>query len=231
MRTEELLRQFPRLFHMAEAGTWDSIRQHGLLSTTALLDHFEIHDDQRHKLESCHRPECVTITHTRFGRAVIRDQKPMSDAGLRKCLQGMSPKAWYETLNRRVFFWVTRERLFTLLSARAYRNRMHCVLTIDTARLLARHISRVTLAPINSGCTVPNPQPRGPQTFLPVNAYPFDQWIIKGRARSQAVVELAVDYSVPDIADLVIRVDHMKGEELLERIWPAETRIAHESGS
>src|SRR5262249_22237643 len=155
------------------------------------------------------------INHPRRGSAVIRDQKPMSDAALGKCLQGMIPREWYETLNRRVFFWLTRGRLLGLLSARAYRNRRHCVLTLDTARMLERHLPRITLSPINSGCTKPSPQPRGPQTFLPVKSYNFEEWV-KKRQRSQAVVELAVDYAVRDIADMVVRVEHMQGDRLLE---------------
>ncbi len=42
MRTEDLITQFPQHYHMAEAGTWEGIRRYGLLSTTALLDAFEI---------------------------------------------------------------------------------------------------------------------------------------------------------------------------------------------
>jgi hypothetical protein len=51
----------------------------------------------------------------------------------------MTPREWYESLNRRVFFWVDRRRLIKLLGARAYRNRPHLVLELDTAELLRRH--------------------------------------------------------------------------------------------
>jgi hypothetical protein len=221
MRPEDLVVSFPLLFHMAEAGTWPSIQRRGLLSTTALLDTFGINGKDRFKIESCQRSECVRISHASLGVAVVRDQKPMSDAALRKCLQNMEPREWYETLNRKVFFWMTRERLLTLLSARAYRKREHCVLTLDTARMVERHLSRITLSPINSGCTVPNPQPRGRETFLPVESYPFDEWLSKRRMSSRAVVELAVDYSVPDVEGLVVRVDRMKGGEVLDSLWPA----------
>jgi hypothetical protein len=219
MRTEDLISQFPRLYHMAEHGTWNGIRERGLLSTTALLDSFEVDGEERYQIESRHRRESVTISHPQLGSAVIRDQKPMSDAALIKCLQGMTPREWYETLNRKVFFWLSWGRLLGLLSARAYRNRRHCVLTIDTAQMLERHLPQITLSPINSGCTVPNPQRRGPSTFLPIATYPFDEWT-KKRSRSQAVVELAVEYAVPDIAEIVIRVDHMQGDQLLESVWP-----------
>jgi hypothetical protein len=204
---------------MAEADTWKSIQKCGLLSTTALLDMFEVNGQERYRIESCHRPECVTISHTKFGTAVIRDQKPMSDAALRKCLQRMTPREWYEILNRRVFFWVARQRLVRLLGARAYRDHRHCVLTLDTSKLLAGHLPRVTLSPINSGCTVPNPQPRGPSTFLSIEDYPFDEWVAKRRNTEKAVVELAVDYAVTDIADFTIQVEHMKGDQSLEAIW------------
>ncbi|MBL8798031.1 MAG: hypothetical protein JNM56_29305 [Planctomycetia bacterium] len=203
---------------MAEAGTWDSIRAHGLLSTTALLDAFAYTGAERYRIESCHRPECVTISHPVLGTAVIRDQKPMSDRALKKCLQAMTPRQWYETLNRKVFFWLSRERLLKLLSARAYRGRTHCVLTVDTSLLVGRHQERICLSPINSGCTVPNPQPRGVQTFLPIASYPFEAWSQK-RRRGDAVVELAVDYAVKDMADLVLRAEHMQGGQSLQILW------------
>jgi hypothetical protein len=62
------------------------------------------------------------IHHPRYGTAVIRDQKPMSDGGLVRALQdGLKPRDWYRILNKKVFFWLTRERLETLVNAREYR--------------------------------------------------------------------------------------------------------------
>jgi len=68
---------------MAEAGSWPSIRRHGLLSTSALLDLFEVTGVERVRLESQRRPETVKIEHPEHGEALIRDQKP-----LRKVLYG-----------------------------------------------------------------------------------------------------------------------------------------------
>src|SRR5882762_11831030 len=84
----ELSGRFPRLYHMAQLGSWTSIQKHGLLSTTALLDLFESRGDERFRIESCHRPESIPIVHPIHGRAVIRDQKPMSDRSVRKALVG-----------------------------------------------------------------------------------------------------------------------------------------------
>jgi len=50
MDPELLIKTFPRLYHMADRDAWPSIQRHGLLSTTALLDLFEIHGAQRKAL-------------------------------------------------------------------------------------------------------------------------------------------------------------------------------------
>jgi len=204
-----LCERFPRLYHMAHADAWASISRHGLLSTTALLDLFEIQGRAREVLESHHRPESVAIEHPRHGRAVIRDQKPMSEGALRKCLDGVTPREWYECLNGKVFFWLSAERLERLLTARAYRDTAHCVLTAKTAALVGRHLGRITLSPINSGSTIFNPQPRGRETFLPPGKYPFREWEER-RGGRDAVAELAVDYGVPDIVDFVLRVEERR---------------------
>jgi hypothetical protein len=220
MQPNELVARYPRLYHMAEDGSWESIRRHGLLSTKGLLNLFEIKGAERDRLYSTHRPECVTIKHQEYGTAVIRDQKPMDDKGLVRALGGvMHPRQWYELLNDRVFFWLTERRLESLLNARAYRDRSHTVLTVETALLVHRHAHRINLSPINSGCTKPMPHPRGPSTFTPLANYPLDMWIRKRGASNDPVVELAVDYGVPDIPDLTIKVEQRKGTEILQTLW------------
>lgn len=203
---------------MAEPGTWPSIRRHGLLSTSALLNLYGITGEQRRRIESCRRPESIVIRHETYGPAVVRDQKPMSEKALRKCLRQMTPSEWYEVLNGKVFFWVTAERVNGLLSARAYRKREHTVLTVDTATLLERHSRRVSLSPINSGSTLYVPQPRGRGTFRGLSEYPFDERR-KKRGLPNAVAELAVNHQVQDIADLVIRVETRNGSRIVELIY------------
>ena len=207
---QRLAEIYPHVYHMAEDGSWDSIREHGLLSTTALLDLYEIRGKARFAIESQHRPESVTIEHPRHGRAVIRDQIPMRESSLEQCLDGVTPRQWYELLNGKVFFWATKQRLLGLLSARAYRNRSHSVLTIDTRQLVARYSKTLRLSPINSGSTIYKPQPRGYGTFKLTSAYPFDERRRK-RGLANAVAEMCVDYSVPDIRDFVVRVVRMRG--------------------
>src|SRR5258707_5561077 len=118
LKVDERWGRFPRLYHMAQLGSWPSIVKYGLLSTTALLDLFESRGDERFRIESCHRPESIPILHPKHGCAVIRDQKPMSDRSVRKALVGtLEPTDWYRELNSRVFFWLTEERLNTLLNS------------------------------------------------------------------------------------------------------------------
>ena len=207
MDVELLASRYPRLWHMAEDGSWSGIRRHGLLSTSALLDLYNIEGERREALESRRRPEIQAVEHPEHGRALIRDNKPLQEKALEKSLSGLTVRQWYETLNHRVFFWVELKRLRKLLGARAYRDRPHLVLEVDTAKLLERHAERVTLSPINSGATFPmNPAPRGLKTFKRIADHNSDK----------PVVELAVDYAVPDIQELTLSVSRWHGTEKLE---------------
>jgi hypothetical protein len=215
---EQVVELYPQIYHMAEHGSWTGIEKNGLLSTTALLDLFEYRGKERFAIESEHRAKSVPLEHPLHGRAVIRDQIPMREEPLRKCLIDMVPREWYELLNRNVFFWPTRERLMQLLSARAYRDRTHDVLTIDTGKLIARYQGALRLSPINSGSTLYKPQPRGRRTFSSMNDYPFEERR-KLRGKNNAIAEMCVDYSVPDIQDLVVCVIKMRGPDETELIF------------
>lgn len=206
---------------MAEPDSWPSIRDYGLLSTSALLDHYKVSGADRIAIECHRRPACVPIIGDGFPKAVIRDQKPMSDLALEKCLEdGLSPTEWYQMLNSRTFFWLSPVRLRRLLGARAYRNRPQTVLTIDTRSLVQAHINSVELSPINSGSTIINPAPRGNNTFQPIAKYDFEHWRRKRRP-ADAVVELIVRDGVPDIKDHVIAVHDSLGETFTEK-WRRE---------
>jgi hypothetical protein len=204
---ERLISRYPTLYHMAEDESWESIRRHGLLSTSALLDRFEV--EERFAIESARRPEIVRVEHPEHGVAFVRDNKPVQERALERSLVDMTPREWYEHLNRRVFFWVEWKRLLKLLGARAYRDRPHLVLEVDTAALLERHAERVSLSPINSGATFAlGPAPRGPNTFRRIAEHPEDR----------SIVELSVDYAVPDAADFVLSVSRWHGVERLEKV-------------
>jgi len=205
LTVETVIQRWPKLYHMAEAGSWSSVQRHGLLSTSALLDFFEVAGDHRFAIESMRRPKSVIITRPVHGTAVIRDNKPVNEMVLKRTLVGMTLEEWYRTLNGRVFFWLSERRLGKLLSAAAYRTRQHDILTVDTATLLERYGDQVELSPMNSGAVHAGANyPRGSGTFCAIGDYPWRDRLKVNP--SEPVVELTVPYAVPDIAKYVIDV-------------------------
>ncbi len=219
MTEEELVASYPRLWHMAHDGAWPALRARGLKSATALLDDYDIQGEQRERLLSFRRPKSVTITAPGLPGAVLRDQKPMNDARLMACLgDGLVPRNWYELLNTMSFFWLSRSRIWSLLRARAYRDVAQTVLTLDTASLVAAHRDRIWLSPINSGATLFRPQLRSRATFMRVEDFPFAERAAT-RAIENNVVELVVDYAVPDLAGHVVAVHRALNDEVVAEIW------------
>lgn len=212
MDVNNLIARYPRLYHMAEDGTWPSIREIGLLSASAILDRFGYEGEKRFALESMQRPEKVIVKDAAKNGIVLRDQKPMNDDRLNMALQdGLRPREWYEIINRRVFFWAKEERLFGLLEARHYRALPHHVLTIDTESLVKAHQHNIWLCHMNSGNTFPIPHQRGANTFQSISDYPS-----KGNgAPVREVVELTVGYKVEDIAKHVLEIRRMQGTKVL----------------
>lgn len=218
MDPADIVRHYPTLYHMAQQGSWESIKRHGLLSTHALIDLYEVKDPVRSAILRQRRPLSVPLCHGEYGEAIVRDQIPLREKSLRQCLTDMTLEEWLDVLNSRVFFWLDEPHLETLLGANAYRDQSHDVLHVDTDLLLQRHLKRVRLSPINSGSTLYKPQPRGSKTFLPVADYPFEE---RRRARGKsAIIELAVERGIPDITDLTIRVERRRcGGEVEAVLW------------
>lgn len=219
VQVAELVALHPLLYHMAADGSWPSIARHGLRSTSALLDLFEVGQASREELEARRRPETVMLEHAIHGQAFVRDQKPMTDASVETALvgTGLAPSDWYRFLNGRVFFWLTEERLATMLDARPYRGQVHTVLVVDTRTLVIDHLAHITLSSMNSGATRPFPHPRNFDTFQALAEYPFAA-LRRRRLARNVIVELAVEYSVPNITDYVVEVRRMRGAHVLERI-------------
>jgi Family of unknown function (DUF7002) len=198
---------YPRLYHMAHEDAWEQIQRHGLLSTSSLLNLWEVTGKQRSAVEGEVRRNEVELRHPRRGKVVIRDQKPLYERKLRKALIDCTVQQWCQLLNRRVFFWPTVERLVTHISARGNRGKNHLVLTIDSYRLAAAYEKTITLCPLNSGNTIPFAQERGKASLMRMSEYPFLERLARGPYYT--VVELAVETGVPDILDFVVSADYM----------------------
>ena len=203
MTVDELCAVYPRLYHMAEASAWPSIQAYGLMSTSALLELYEVPEPQRSIIESSQRPDFVSVSHPRLGTSWIRDQRPLSDAGLLRALTDMKPPAWYRLLNGKVFFWVNEARLTKLLGT--YHHRDNIVLVLDTAKVMARCAQDTFLCPINSGFTRRFPQPRGSNTFRTIADYPFSEWL-KKRGVKDAIAECTVNHRVPGVTEMLVEL-------------------------
>ncbi|MGH7233614.1 MAG: DUF7002 family protein [Nitrospiraceae bacterium] len=204
-----------RIYHLAEAANWPSIRRVGLLSATALLDLAGVRGDQRDRIECFQRIERMELPNG----VHVRDQKPMPVNALKKCLVGMTPSEWYELINSKVFFWLDVDRL--------NRQRGACepwpqvVLEVDTERLLTRHAKRIALSPINTGNARRRPAKRGRCTFVPYRVWVKSGWSTETEGletpvcrRRHQPVELTVADAIPDIMSVVVRV---------HRLGPGET--------
>lgn len=215
MTLENFVKTRPQLYHMAESGSWESIRRHGLLSTEALLDLFQIDGDRKETLLSRNRAQCVPIDHPTFGHAVIRDNNPLNDKRLARCLTDMTLEEWYRLLNGKVFFWATRKRLEKLLAAKAYRNRSHSVITVDAESLLRECGPNTTLCHFNSGATAPyRDVARGRGTFSSIAEWPLVP---------SSVVEVAIQYCVPAriIESCAVKVEEIQAGGQSSTLWQA----------
>ena len=207
MDPAQLAGLYPCLYHMAEDGSWPSIKERGLLSTRVIVELYQPDEQTRAVILSSVRRTKITLTSRDLGDITIRDQRPAKF--LEQSMDdGADPGEFLDALNSRVFFWVTLRRLEGLLNARHYRHLRHTVLRVDTAALLGEYADAVQLAPYNTGSMqVPAAPKRGPGTFVNLADYPYDEWVARRRRNGEPIVELTIRQAVPDIAKFVARVE------------------------
>ncbi|MBZ2195413.1 DUF7002 family protein [Occultella gossypii] len=216
MERSDFIAKYPRLFHTAADGSWPSIREHGLLSTRALLDRYRPPVHVRAEILDSVRRTSHVLTRAGFPEATVRDQRPLKFLSV--CLEpGVSEQDYLNALNARVFFHVNESDLQRLLRARMYRTHPQHVLTLDTAIFLESHPA-VELAPYNTGSIhVPNMPKRGPSIFTPLEQYPWEAW--RRKRGKDAVRELTV-CGQADVAPSVVNVARWHQGTLVETILP-----------
>lgn len=197
MDTEDFIARYPVLWHHAHADSWPSIEVNGLLSTQEIVRRWQVPPYEAERLLMHRRAEPVVLDHPEFGRAVLRDQHPLSEERLAPALtDGMTVAGWLRMLNSLVFFFPGVTGLRSLHSA--YSGEAAVVLKVRTRTLVREHGARVRLAGINTGNTRRRPTPRGAETFLTVRRYDHSR---------RKVQEVAVMEGVPDLRDHLLAVE------------------------
>jgi hypothetical protein len=211
MTPEELADRHPRLYHVTTPGSMSGMIKHGLLSTSALLDLFEIAGEERAVIAACPRTAELTIEHPTHGKAIISDNSPLMIGALGRCLDdGLQPADWLRMLNERVFFWADRRGVSRLLDARVNRDRPREVVVVDTLSLAREFADRMEITPINTGATIRRPARRGLSTFAPIQAHTYQTWQ-RLRGRRDRVIEVTVRGGVPDIRNHLIDIINTRG--------------------
>ena len=134
----------------------------------------------------------------------------MNEDVLRRTLpEDITPRLWYEFLNRKVFLWANAERLYRM--ARAYLAPAREVIVVDTRRLVDAYRDRIRLSHMNSGATRSPRHRRSYATFCRLEDY-----------FRKDVAEICVDNGVPDILSFVRCVREIEGGAGGATIYRAE---------
>lgn len=216
MEVTQLIDQYPRLFHMATAGSWPSIRDNGLWTTDQIANTSGLSPAQIREIATSHRPRSIALDHPILGPVVVRDQAALRPVFASSRIVGMSVEGWVRVLNSRVFFWLHPSRLQGLLGATRYRSLEQDVIVVDTESLVRAHLPSIQLSPINSGATIQANAPlRGASTFESIEDYPFADRR-RGRTLQNTIAELCVVGGVPDVASHVLSVQRWRGDVLID---------------
>lgn len=174
-----------KLYHLSLAASFEQVQEHGLLSTTALLDKFQVVGERRHILETRRRQAREPLTHESYRTVHLNNQYPLFEGGLKKCLIDMSIEQWCLSLNKRVFFWAREQNLQGLIKAQEKRGYGGMLLSVQRKAFLEAFEEQLELSPINSGDATRRAAPRGTKTFAGVSGYPHSK-----------VVEVTVPYAM-----------------------------------
>ena len=165
---ECFIRHRPWLCHVSLATDVASIHKHGLLSTSSLLDLFEVPETDRQLYEREPRSKAVTLVHSLHGRTVLNDQAPLHAGGLSRCLDGMTSEEWCRELNSRVYLRPVRDRSQCIWKTKLTNSLKRLTLVADTREFLAVYEEELAATSINPGYTLRDPTRRGRYTFTPL---------------------------------------------------------------
>jgi len=213
MQENDLIMDYPIVYHMAFLGAKEQILRDGLACTLDLLQRYGFSRREAETIARTHRRDSIELEAAGLSQAQVRDQRPLSPKKLEGALKGISVEEWLYRLNDRVFFWATEERLKRFSQVGTYRNTRHLVLLLRTASLVAEYGPSVRLAAMNTGTTSPIAHPRGASTFLSIPDFPYAER--RNRPLGQRLVEVTVLGGVPNLRDHLLETRVIQNGEYL----------------
>jgi hypothetical protein len=110
MDADQLISEFPHVYHAAVAGSRPSLREQGLRTTYDLVTSSHLPDISRLNQLAKRRAHSFTLEHPQLGRVTLRDHKPLQGHNL-KLPRAFTHEHWLAILNKRVCFWCNAARL------------------------------------------------------------------------------------------------------------------------
>lgn len=95
---DDLVANYPKLYHMATAGSWPLIQRHGLLTTTHLVQTSGLPGDEQDALLQQRRLHSTQLNHPTIGPVSIRDQAPLREPFFSAVLTDMTQQQWLDVL-------------------------------------------------------------------------------------------------------------------------------------
>lgn len=168
MDLDKFIVQKPYLYHLTYKENLESIFKTGTLYSAEYL--FKLSGDSKaQRYITTKRVEKIKINVEGF-EIIIRDQHPISEVALEKCLtDGWTCSDYFKCLNKRIFMWSDQNRLQRHYDR--YKKEKPSILKLETRNIIGLN-SHVKFSRINSGATRPNSYlggiapMRGKDTFL-----------------------------------------------------------------
>ena len=104
------LARYPQLYHVSLCSDSETVLRLGLLSAASVLDSVGASASLRKTLQQSQRKSVIHVSHPVHGALFLNDQLPLPASALVRCLIGITPAQWYEELNQRIFFWLSRSQ-------------------------------------------------------------------------------------------------------------------------
>jgi hypothetical protein len=188
-----------------DARNWESVKVEGL-KPAAVLVRAGLQASVADAFLRGWRSETATLP----SGVVLRDQRPMPEGALERCLTGgLTSADWYDLVNEGVYFWVEEARLRRHLAAQSGE---HVVLEMDGPALADAYASQAFVTPFNVGSATRRPARRGVGSFVRYREWRGSGWSCEDpapavrRSASHKPAELVIRAEIPDAMRFVRRL-------------------------